>query len=235
MRRSGAIVLAVGALLACRTVDVDIARIPLCGSVESLPPLVAEGECEEGVLAGYLTQLREQAVAPGSQALVRVELDESSRVRSACVDEGVGVHAWHARLHLARNLDALESLPPGPECVARKRIDLNRYQSKLAEIEEAERWCDYEVGDRMAALEHCQKFPSDWILYHRTGYDWPYLYLKRDGSKSTDPASFTASECGRKNLNFEEVSACILADGFQLLPSPEYELLAQPLEEADAP
>lgn len=226
-KRALALALGVGGMLACASVDVE--PVPLCAPVASLQPLLAEGACEESALAEYASALSEQVVRPTSQALVRVEFDEAARVRSVCVDAGVGIHAWHARRDLAPKLDAIRGMPPGPACLSHRRFDFNRYQSKLAEIEEARRWCSVVAGYRMTALQPCPKFASDWILYDRMGSTRPYLYLKRDGSEPADvPASDTLRRCERTEWGFEAQSECVLAAGFQLLISPAFEMLAAP-------
>ncbi len=227
--RGRALAVGLAALAGCATVEADPERVPLCGLAANLQPLLAEGACDEPELGEYATALSQRLLRPISQALVRVEFDPSSRVRSVCVAEGVGSHAWHARLNLAPKLDAIFDRPPGPACLAGKRFDFNRYQSKYVEIQEALRWCDAVVAHRMEALRRCPKFPSDWILYNRIGFNWPYLYLRPEGSDpSVAPASDTLRRCDRTEWGFEAQSACILADGFQLLVSPEFEMLARP-------
>ncbi|TMA33363.1 MAG: hypothetical protein E6J87_10300 [Deltaproteobacteria bacterium] len=227
-RHLAVLALAAGAIAACTTVDVE--KVPLCAPVGSLQPLPADGACDEGELAGYASAISELVVKPMSQALVRIEFDGGSRVRSLCVDQGVRNHAFHARRDIAPKLDAILARAPGPRCLAHKRIDLNRYQAKRAEIDEAERWCGVVVGERMTALQSCWKFSSDWILYDRVGTTLPYLYVKKDGAAEASDVQpgDTIGRCERTKWGFEAQSECILDAGYELLMSPEYELLTEP-------
>jgi hypothetical protein len=226
-RHLAVLALAAGAIAACTTVDVE--KVPLCAPVGSLQPPPAAGACDESAIAGYTLALSELIVKPASQALVRVEFDGQARVRSLCVDEGVGNHAFHARREIAPKLDAILARAPGPRCLAHKRLDLNRYESKLAEIEEAKRWCGVVLGDRMTALQSCSKFRSDWILYERVGATQPYLFLRSEAEQPSNvPAGDTIGVCQRTAWGFEAQSDCILAAGYELLTSPEFERLTEP-------
>ncbi|HKA16565.1 MAG TPA: hypothetical protein VKH41_16200 [Myxococcota bacterium] len=225
--RNALLAVAGAALAACATVDIE--KVPLCAPEASLQPLPAPGACDEGALAGYASALSEMLVKPMSQALVRVEFDGGTRVRSVCVDQGVGNHAWHARSEIAPKLDAIRDRAPGPQCLARRRLDLNRYRAKLAEIEEARRWCGVYVGGRMTALQECPKFRSDWILYDRPGAGSQYLYLRRDDAATADAsAGHTVGRCERTAWGFEAQNECLQAAGYELLPSAEFERMTGP-------
>jgi hypothetical protein len=193
-----------------------------CSAVESLAPAVDAGTCDERELAEYTDALADRIVARNSRALVRVEYDDQSHVRAMCVDDRTGRDVWNARRHAAEELVAMGTIPDGPRCLAGRRVDLNRYAAKLAEVRAAELACGSVMGSRrMKALGSCQKYPSDWIVYDRIGSTRPYLFLKSEGAPvSTASAADTLRRCSRTAWGFEEQSACIQADGFELLTPP---------------
>jgi hypothetical protein len=199
----------------------DDASVRPCPPLEESPPVVDPAACDERELAEYTAELSDQIVDRNTRSLVRVGFDEAARATSVCVDERVGSHAWNARRDVADRLLELGSIPPGPACVAGKRIDLNRYEAKLAEAKEAQSSCGMVVGGRMKAIGSCPKFESDWILYDRVGVMRPYLYVKSEVAEPTVSASKTLSRCLRTEWGFEQQSDCIQADGFELLKPPE--------------
>jgi hypothetical protein len=196
------------------------ARIPECR--EGSQPLADARTCDERELAEYTARLSEQILEPTARALVRVEFDDTSRVRSICVDEHTGHDTWNAQRDVAQKLVAMHTIPSGPACVAGRRIDLNRYEATLAEVRYAQYWCGLVVEDRMKALRPCAKFESDWILYDRVGVTRPYVFLAPEEVVARGVrAGETLTRCGRTSKTFEDRSACIQADGFELLTPPE--------------
>jgi hypothetical protein len=208
------------ALLAACVTD-DAVSVRSCPPLEASPPPADPALCEGRELADYTAELSDQIVVRNTRSLIRVGFDEAARVRSVCVDERVGRHAWNARRDVAEQLVEMGEIPPGPACVAGKRIDLNRYEAKLAEAKEAQGWCSTVVGGRMKAIGSCAKYDSDWILYDRVGVMRPYLYVKSEVALPTQSASETLSRCVRTEWGFKRQSDCIQADGFELLKPPE--------------
>jgi len=199
----------------------ESASVRPCPPLESIQPAVDPATCDERELAEYTAKLSDQIIDRNMRSLVRVGFDDEARVTSVCVDERAGRGGWNARRDVADHLLDMGSIPHGPICVAGKRIDLNRYEAKLAEAKDAQGWCRVVVGERMKAIAPCAKFESDWILYDRAGVMRPYLYVKSEVAKPTVSASETLSRCGRTERGFEEQSECIQADGFELLTPPE--------------
>jgi hypothetical protein len=111
--------------------------------------------------------------------------------------------------------------PPGRAALAGKRIDLNRYEAKLAETGPRAAHCGARHLDRMKALRPCKRFDSDWIRL-RPGRRDAALSLPEDGGGggSEVPASETLMRCGRTARGFEAQSECIQSDGFEML-TPE--------------
>src|SRR5437870_11877543 len=139
MRWFQSMAIAVGALVGCASVEDDTQRVPLCGPIETLAP--RPERCTPSELDEYSQALASRLIEPGTSALVRVELDDAARVRSLCVGEGPGYAPASARRAIAKKLDAVLALPPGPACAAETRLDLNRYEAKWAEVHEREARC----------------------------------------------------------------------------------------------
>jgi len=213
-------VLCLAPLWACVSRNDSVSVRP-CPSPDESPPPVDASTCDERELADYTALLSDRIVERNDRSLVRVGFDDDARVSSVCVDEHVGRDAWNARRSVAQNLVEMKTIPRGPACVARKRIDLNRYEAKLAEAKDAQGWCGVVTGSRMKAIGSCAKYESDWILYDRVGVMRPYLYVKSEVAAPTVTASETLSRCGRTEWGFEQQSACIQADGFELLTPPD--------------
>jgi hypothetical protein len=205
-----------GAMLACASDRDRQASVPACPGVAASPP--AEEACDPAELAAYTSELSDWIAEENDQALVRIEFDDASRVRSVCVDEKTGSAVGKARREIAAKLLERGSLPTGPQCVAGRRIELNRYEAKLAEVKRAQGRCSVVLGQRMKALRHCDEFAPDWILYDRVGVTRPYLYVQTDPARAS--AGETLVRCERAARGFEEQSACIEADGFELLTPP---------------
>jgi hypothetical protein len=135
-----------------------------------------------------------------------------------CVDEETGTAIGKARREIGERIVERRTIPPGPPCAAGRRIDLNRYTAKLAEAKRAQGKCSMVVGKRMKAPRHCDEYDPDWILYDRIGSTRPYLFVQSEGAQA--PAGETLVRCERTTHGFEEQSACIEADGFELLTPP---------------
>lgn len=151
-----------------------------------------------------------------SRALVRVEFDETARVRSVCVETPNPSDAWLARRHLAAQSDAIAKLPPGPPCLVGMRLDLNRYEATLAEIAYYQALCPAFAGNE------CMEDHGDWITRNRIGWARPFLFVAPEIENPPDlDASDTVSRCWRKAKHpFEPQAACIQAEGWEMLLPP---------------
>ena len=56
---------------------------------------------------------------------VSLSFGDDARVRTVCVDDPYKSGAWRERLRLGQAFTTLLELPPGPECLAGTRLDLN--------------------------------------------------------------------------------------------------------------
>jgi hypothetical protein len=239
MRWSRALVIA---LCGCATGGGDAQRVPLCGPLETLAPRPETCAPEElGEFSNALSD-RAQIAGHASSGLVRVELDEAARVRAVCVEPGPGYGPSNSRRAIARNLDSIHALAPGPACAAGKRIDLNRYEAALAKVSEREDRCAQQTGitrethgdttvrGRRAGgaygvyereLERCMEHEADWITLDAPGSTRPWIYVKPEVPDPGGPsASDTTSRCGRKSRVFEKQVACIESEGWERLEPP---------------
>ncbi len=240
MRKGSVWVLALGALCGCATGGGDPERVPLCGSLETLAPLPES--CAPGELDELSNALSQQVQGRASSALVRVELDDASRVRAVCVEDGPGYRPASAQRAFAAHLDAILALPPGPACAAGKRIDLNRYEAALAKVREREVQCQERnrvtrethgpttVRDRTVPgaygvyereYERCLEHEADWIVLDAPGSTRPWIYVRPELPNPPGPsASDTASRCTRESRVFEKRAACIESEGWERLEPP---------------
>src|SRR5258706_3776399 len=215
------------ALAGCASAGGDTPEVPLCGPLDTLPPLPER--CAPGELDEFETALSDQVLPHASSALVRAVLDDAARVRALCVDWGPGYGPGGARRALAEQLDAIRALPPGPACAAGKRVDLNRYQAKLAEIEARRSRCEeqtrvtretqepttvrdrtvrghYGVYDR--EFERCMEYQADWIELDAPGTTRPAIFVKPELREPPGADAYdTASRCARKSHRFEKRAA----------------------------
>jgi len=218
--------LLVTAFCGCASVSGDTEKVPLCGPLQTLAPL--PDHCEPGELDAF-TEALSREIPPSSRAVVRVSLDDTSKVRGVCVGpgpkSGSWSSSWTARNGVAQNLDPILALPPGPACAAGKRLDLNRYGAKLAEIQDREARCQQQVeisaqnqtttvGNQLYAreFEQCMRYQADWIVLGGV------IYVKPEIPNPPGPsASDTASRCTRKSWGFDETAECIESDGWERL------------------
>ena len=243
MRWVGWLGFAVG-LLGCassdsaRTPDVSV---PQCAPLESLAPLPES--CAAGELESFSKALSDAVPDAAHRALVRVELDDATRVRAVCVESGPGYAPGRASRAIAAHLDAIRGVAPGPACAAGRRIDLNRYEAKWEQLHEREQRCTdqtrvtrdtqgptttvrdrtvpgaYGVYDR--EYERCMDYQADWIALDAPGSARPAIWAKPEIPNPPGPDAYdTATRCKRSSHVFEKRAACIEADGWERLPPP---------------
>jgi hypothetical protein len=214
--------------------------VPLCDALETLAPLPDAASCGAGELGEFAAVLSARVREPAGRVLVRVELDDQSRVGSLCVAPGPGYGPASARRGLAKELAAIRALPPGPACAAGKRIDLNRYEAKWEQVHERDVRCTeqtrvtretqgptttvrdrtvrgaYGVYDR--EREHCMDYQADWIALDAPGTTLPAIWVKPEIPNPPGPDAYeTATRCKRLSRIFEKRAACIEADGWERL------------------
>jgi hypothetical protein len=215
--------------------DVEAEKVPLCGSLDKLAPL--PDRCAPGELDAFTAALSNE-IPPTSRKVVRVALDDAAKVRAVCVDPGHGSGSWsgswNARSGVAQNLDAIFALPSGPACASGKRLDLNRFGAKLAEIHDREARCQGQVdtsarnqtmvvGSQFYGREfdNCMRYQADFIEVNVPGTTESAIYVKPEIPNPSGPnASETESRCYRKTSNFDALAACIESDGWEVLVAP---------------
>ncbi len=240
MRRGAMLFFGAAVGLACASPAHEAGPVPLCGPLESLPPL--PGSCVAGELDAFSATLSDRLTEAAGRSLVRVELDEAASVRSVCIEEAPGYTSAAAR-RVGQDLDALRALPPGPACAAGRRLDLNRYEAKWAEVHDREVRCQEQtrvtrethgetiVRNRTAGgaygvyereYEQCLEYDADWIVLDAPGSTRPWIYVKPEIPDPPGPrASDTRSRCLRKSRVFEKRAACIESEGWERLEPPK--------------
>lgn len=205
-------------------------RAERCAPLAELAPLASQ-ECRESEEAIAFTDALQSVVEDSAYGmLVRTELDDGSRARTICADGAPNRREWKERLTLGSRLVDLVQMPPGPVCLAGKRVDLNRRAAKLAEVDETEFRCanhvrvtrDAERGhatprflDR--ALTNCIQHEATWVLLYETGVMQPLVFAKPEVVDPPPvPARDTVSRCGRVHV-FEKRVACVEAEGWERL------------------
>jgi hypothetical protein len=103
---------------------------------------------------------------------VVVELDARARIASVCLEEGASL-GWRAREQLERAARTLRAMPPGPACLAGRRLEL------------AEDFADATRGSGRArrqpqVQELCA--PGQQVC---VGWRDPVCALRKDGSRKT--------------------------------------------------
>ena len=222
-RRLSVLLLAASLGCAGTSDGADVASVPVCGPIEALAPLPAPGECGEAEITAYLTTLVATGLEQRHRAHVRVSFDGASRVSGVCVESEVGAEQWSGRRRIAERLEAIRNAPPGPACLAGKRLDFNRYEAKRAEIELARRLCERQVGLRVSHLRECLQFQSDWIAVDAPGTNRPAIFVKPEVPDPPGPPVVeTASRCFRiePQGTFDRIAPCILSDGYEVLMPP---------------
>ena len=242
MRWLGLLGFAIG-FLGCASSDSARApevSVPQCGPLETLAP--RPESCAAGELEPFSKALAAAVPVPAHGALVRVELDDAARVRAVCVETGPGYGPGRARRALAEHLDAIHALAPGPACAAGKRIDLNRYEAKWAQVHELETRCSEQtritrethgptaVRERTVPgayglyereYERCMDYQSDWIALDAPGSTRPAIWVRPEiPNPPASDAYETATRCKRLSQVFEKRAACIEADGWERLEPP---------------
>jgi hypothetical protein len=240
MRWPRALAVAAAPLCGCASPDADTQRVALCGPLEAQAELPAT--CAPGELDEFSKAVADHVERHARSALVRVTLDEASRVRALCVEDGPGYGPGTARRELAAHVDAILALPPGPTCAAGKRLDLNRYEAKWAEVRERETRCGEQtrvtrethgptvVRDRTVAgeygvydreVERCMEYEADWIVLDAPGSTRPWIYVKPEVPDPPGPSAYdTASRCTRRSNLVEKQAACIESEGWERLTPP---------------
>lgn len=214
--------------LACASTGSE--RLPACPHLARLNPLPEPAACDAGELAAYRKPLDDWIESEAGPLLVRVDFDDASKPASACADPDEWRGHTRARKALGARLPELLSTPPGPGCLAGRRLDFNRLQSKLAEIEAAERECQTQAGEETEgaqggdpeelmrqAFGRCMESRSNWIILGESGR----IVLLFAKPEILDPPTVrpdeTAARCQGQRRSAASLIACIEEDGWERL------------------
>ncbi len=211
--------------------------LEICPSLDALQPLPGVDTCGESALLELRSRFAKTIEPEVRTLLVRVEFDESARAKSMCADRESASSrgGWGARRALAEQLSGILGSPPGPTCLASKRLDFNRYRSKLAEVERAENECGeqgrimtesnrnsgMDPGRAQRGFSECMSHRADWILLDRIGQMRPLVFAEPEIPDGLDVrATETARRCSRTARDLDLQITCIQEDGWEFLEEP---------------
>lgn len=190
-------VLLLAALLTVACAASQQRLVERCPSLKRLPPRPTE-QCEaDPESVAYQDRVAALVTSTSGPLALRVVLDENSSVASVCAEGTArGMENARARRTLSANLGDVWALPPGPSCLAGRRIDLDRRHAKLAEIERTEAQCRGEMtatggatradngamqsatrmnpsaADRAIAPNACIEARLSWLFAEKRGTWW---------------------------------------------------------------
>lgn len=220
-------------LLVLSCASLDYSNAPECAVLESQAPL-PDLSCAQSPASVVFTQNLSGAMGRDlGSLLVRATLDEQSRVTGLCVDGQQVPGGFRRRANLSARYLEFAAIDGGPECLAGRRIDLNRRKAKQALIKRRTAVCKSQIESVRVTrqgpgasqvprreFENCLDFEASWLTLHQVGRQQPYIFGRPE---VVDPpaaeASATRTKCNRKhkNGNPDDIVACIIADGWELL------------------
>lgn len=195
-------------LLSLSCASVDYSNAPYCAPLSELPAL-PDADCRaDPATIAFRAQLQDAMSEYVGSLLVRVSLDEASRVRSVCSEDTQVRGSWKSRATLSERFGELAALAGGPQCLSARRLDLNRRSAALAEIKRSEAVCK---------TQYCSPFDATALLLYRVGRREPYVFgLPQVADPPAKSAAAILGECS-KEIHFEDQFVCIEAAGWELL------------------
>jgi hypothetical protein len=153
-----------------------------------------------------------------------------------CVDRRFATDVPKVSRGLAPQLEAIRALPPGPACLAGKRIDLNRYEAALAELNRARERCQRHVdatqpqwtvhgrdveGIHDRDYARCLARADKWIVLQVPGSTDPWIFAKPEIPDPPGPrrAKETVERCSR-TTDLQWQVECIEREGWERLTPP---------------
>ena len=217
-------------ILACASPHSQLQRCEPIAALPALPELACRADPQTREYRDRLTESMGSDVGP---LFVRAMLDDSSRVRSLCMESTRVRRGWRAEQNLSRRLSEFTEVEAGPACLANRRLDLNRRAAKMAKIKQRRSACFGELGTiskggkgrtapqsgSMITGENwiCTEAGADWVEVSPPGLRHPLIFAKPEVS---NPPTVTANKirknCLRKRDYRGQVS-CIMGYGWELL------------------
>lgn len=217
-------------LFACASVGAP--ELPECESIERLAALPDASCMGDPATAEFRSRLRESLSSDVGPLLVRVMLDDSSRVRSLCTGSTLVPGGWRARTNLSTRYAEISEIDGGPACLANRRLDFNRKAAKLAENKRRRLGCTRDLatitrtgaglsGPESATMagesQTCVDHGADWIVLNPGGLKHPSVFAKPEVA---DPPAISASKTREKCFKlrgFDARVTCIKDEGWELL------------------
>lgn len=218
------------ALPAFSCASVDAAQIAQCEPLKDQAALATASCSSSPEAVRFEQQLSETMGRDLGSLLVRVTLDEQARLGAMCVDGRPVPGGYRKRANLAARFDEFAAIDGAPECLAGRRIDLNRRKAMQAEIKRRTNRCQSEfesvrviqsasTGAQVAQyeFEECLDYRANWITLYAIGRQQPYIFGKPEVAEpETAEASETRAKCNKRRRP-KDIAACIEADGWELL------------------
>jgi hypothetical protein len=161
---------------------------------------------------------------------VRATLDEQSRIAALCVEGPPVPGGFRKRANLSARFLKFADVDGAPECLADRRLDINRRKSMQTAIKRRTNVCrnrsesvqvtHTEVGRAQAAVrefERCMDYQANWLTLYEVGRQQPHNFALPEVVDPPDiEASVTRAKCNKKR-NSTDIAACMIADGWELL------------------
>lgn len=212
-------------LLACATAT----PVPVCPSLAELKPL-AEPSCTLEAASATHTSLADRFEPAAGPLLVRIEFDSQSVPGNVCVERRYNAGEARALRHIRTEIAALSDIAPGPPCLADRRLDLNRRNASLAEMERSWQKCEdryrsasqgITIGSpaKIAAREfvQCVQFESKVLAVEPADGADALIFAAPETLDPPDlEPSRTAERC-EDAPDLDELISCIENDGWELV------------------
>ena len=124
-----------------------------CPDLRRLPPRPDDVCAADAESVAFQDRLTALLTSTAGRLALRVTLDANSRVASVCAEGTArGMEGARSRRLVSANLGDVYALAPGPACLANRRIDLDRRQALLVQIDRTEVQCRGEMRSSGGAL-----------------------------------------------------------------------------------
>jgi hypothetical protein len=128
-------------------------ELPECGSDSDARPLPTAECLTLPEVTSFKDALSDLIAPDAGPLLVRVQFGNQSSIQAVCTARTAVKGAWRARSRLASNLASVYRMPAGPACLAETRLDLNRLEARLAEIDATTAKCARDATARLQSDE----------------------------------------------------------------------------------
>jgi hypothetical protein len=217
-------------LLACASATPS--QLQDCDALAELPDLPERSCLAQSDTVTFQHRVAEAIGDDVKSTYFSVLIDSDSRAKGVCVIPSRTSDLWSERSVLSARSGDLATLPPGPACLATRRIDLNRRSMIAGEIKRMRNMCDVSTGPpteiavgfeqgraSLMALRSswCSQLSDDWITLPPKGLRRQLIFAPPEvADPKIDTAVATRAHCFRYREREDRV-ACIQSHGWELL------------------